>query len=71
MDKEMMYWYDFCFFKVGFNQLTNKLSFMRNWCFVLAVSSTVKQSLEKPFKQSDDDIRCCYICDSLSLPKCS
>ena len=30
MDKEMMYWCDFCFFKVGFNQLINKLSFMCN-----------------------------------------
>ena len=23
MDKEMMYWCDFCLFKVGFNQLIN------------------------------------------------
>ena len=30
MDKEIMYWCDFCLFKVGFNQLINKLSFMRN-----------------------------------------
>ena len=28
--KEMMYWCEFCLFKVGFNQLINKLSFMCN-----------------------------------------
>ena len=26
----LMYWCDFCLFKVGFNQLINKLSFMCN-----------------------------------------
>ena len=30
MDEEMMYWCDFGLFKVGFNQLINKPSFMRN-----------------------------------------
>ena len=58
MDKEMMYWCDFCLFKVGFNQLIDKLSFMGDWCFVLAVSSLVKQSREQAFKQPDDNIRC-------------
>ena len=43
MDKEMMYWCDFCLFKVGFNQLINKLSFMRNRCFVLAVSRILRR----------------------------
>ena len=30
MDEEMMYWCDFGLFKVGFNQLIKKLSFMHN-----------------------------------------
>ena len=68
MDKEIMYWYDFCLFKVGFNQVINKLSFIRNWCFVLAASRIEKQSREQAFKQSADDIKCWYICDFLSLP---
>ena len=29
MSKEMMYWYD-CLFKVGFNQIINKLSVIHN-----------------------------------------
>ena len=41
MEKEMMYWYEFCLFK------------------------------EQIFKQSADDIKCWYIRDFLSLPKCS
>ena len=47
MDKEMMYWCDFCLFEVGFNQLVYRLYFMRNWCFVLAVSRKEKQSCEQ------------------------
>ena len=43
-------------FKVSFNQLTYKLSFMRNWCFVLAIPRIEKQSREEAFKQSADDI---------------
>ena len=58
MDKEIMYWCDFCLFKVGFNQLINKLFFMRNRCFVLAISRIEKQSREQVFKQSADDIKC-------------
>ena len=65
MDKEMMYWCGFCLLIVGFNQLINKLSFMRNWCFVLAVSRIKKQSREQAFKKSADDIKCWYICDVL------
>ena len=30
MYEEMMYWSDFCLFKVGFNQLIDKRSFMDN-----------------------------------------
>ena len=69
MYKEMMYWCGFCLFKVGYNQLINKLSFMSNCCFVLAVSRIKKQSREQACKQSADDIKCWYICDFLSLPK--
>ena len=65
-----MYWCDFCLFKVGFNQIVNKLSFTGNWCFVLEVSKIEKQPREQAFKQLDDDIKCWYICDFLSLPKC-
>ena len=71
MDKEIMYWCGFCLFKLGFNQLINKLFFMRNRCFVLGVSRIEKQSREQAFKQSTEDIKCWYICDFLSLPKCS
>ena len=56
MYKEMMFWCDFCLFKISFNQLTYKLSFMRNWCFVLAIPRIEKQSREEAFKQSADDI---------------
>ena len=51
--------------------LINKLSFTRNWCFVLAVSRIEKQSREQAYKQSADDIKCSYIYDFLYLPKCS
>ena len=51
MDKEMMYWCNFSLFKVGFDQVINKLSFMRNCSFVIAVSRIVKQSHEQVFKQ--------------------
>ena len=68
MEKEMMYCYDFCLFKVVFNQLINKLSFMR--VFVIAVSRIKKQLRQQTFKQSADDIKCWYIFDFLSLPKC-
>ena len=71
MGKEMMYCCDFYLFKVGFNQIINRLSFMRNGCFVLAVSRIEKQSGEGAFKQSVDGITCCYVCDFLFLPKCS
>ena len=67
MDKEMMYCCDFSLLKVGFNQLINRLSFMRNGCFVLAVSRIEKQSVKKAFKQSVDDINYWYICDFLFL----
>ena len=66
-DKELMHWGDFCLFKVGFNQLINKFSFMRNWCFVVTVSRIEKQSHKQAFKQSADDIKCWYICDFLSF----
>ena len=56
MDKEMMHWCDFSLFKVGFNYLINKLSFILNWYFVLAVSRIEKKSREQAFKQSADDI---------------
>ena len=59
MDKEVMYWCDFCLFKVGFNQLINKLSFI--------YVELKKQSREQAFKQSVDDIKYWYICDVLSL----
>ena len=61
MVKEMMYCCDFCLFKVDFSQLIDRLSFMRNWCFFIAVSRKEKQSLEQGFKQSVDDIKCWYI----------
>ena len=52
----MMYWFDFCLFKVDFNQVINKLFSRRNQYFVLAVSRIVKQSREQAFKQSINDI---------------
>ena len=61
MEKEMMYCYDFCLFKVVFNQLINKLSFMR--VFVIVVSRIKKQLRQQTFKQSADDIKCWYVCD--------
>ena len=54
--KKMMYWFDFCLFKVDFNQVINKLFSRRNQYFVLAVSRIVKQSREQAFKQSINDI---------------
>ena len=51
-----MYWFDFCLFKVDFNQVINKLFSRRNQYFVLAVSRIVKQSCEQAFKQSINDI---------------
>ena len=71
MDKEMMYWCDFCLYKVAFNQLINKIFIIRNGCFVFTVSRIEKQSREKAFKPSADGSKGWYICDFLSLPKCS
>ena len=42
-----MFWYDFCLLKVGFNQLINKLSFMRYWDFVLAISGIENNQVNK------------------------
>ena len=58
MDKEMMYWFDFYLFKVGFNQLINKLSFTCTWYFVVAGSRKEKQPRKQVFIQSADDIKC-------------
>ena len=66
-----MYWYCFCLFRLGFSHVTYKDSFILNWCFVLAVPKTEKQSLEHSYKQILNEIRCCYMWDFLSLQKCS
>ena len=47
----------FCLFKIGFNQVMHEDPFILNWCSVLGVSKTEKQSLEHLSKQSVDDIR--------------
>ena len=60
----------FCLFKVGFNQLINRIPFMRYWRFLLAVSEIEQQSREQALKHSVYDIKCWYICDFLSLQKC-
>ena len=67
--EKIIYRCEIYLFKIGFNQLINKLSFMRNWCFVLAESIIEKQSLEEAFKESADYIKYLYVCDFLSLPK--
>ena len=66
MDKETMDWSDFYLFKFGFNQLINRLSFMRKSWFIVAVSTIEKQSREQTFKQSVEDMKSWYICDLLS-----
>ena len=66
----MIYWYCFCLFKMGFNNVMYSDFFILNWCLVLAVSKTEKQSLEHLSKQYWNDIRCWYMWDFLSLSKC-
>ena len=56
---------------MGFSHIIHRNSFVLNWCFVLAVSKTEKHSLEHLSKHSLDKTRCWYVCDFLSLPKCS
>ena len=61
-----MYWHCFCLFKMGFNHLMYKDSFIFNRCMVLVASKTEKKSLKHLSKQSLDDIRCSYMWDILA-----